>query len=484
MEKLPDVAALAREVKGGDGSAADVPAWLHDMDRPYWNMDTEQKLEEFATPRGQERAWARLKRTIRDVYDTSSYWKHRLDEAGVVPEAIKTPEDFARRVPLFDKETHRQSQEDSLAAHGHALGMHLRVPLEQLRLICATSGTSGNPTYYVYDANGLMGSNEVYARALWRTGVRPGMRVLHGFALSMFAAGVPMVHAFNYMGACVIPVGAEAGTERLLLQANLLKPEVLTCTPSYAEYLIEKARAVTGRDIGDFGFKILIVGGEPGGSIPEVRRKLSEAFGAKIYDMQGPAMSCDANEGFHMSSMGGSWYELLDPDTKELRKIEHGATGEWVTTSLSAAKGVAPVLRMAVGDLYQVFTEPCACGKSGWRYRIVGRVDDMLKVKGVMVYPAAITKVIQGMYPKVTGAYRIVLDEPPPRVVPPLKLKIEYGEQFAGADESAHTALVNEIEERMHNALKIRPAIELLPPETLDRSVHKSQVFERTYQQS
>jgi phenylacetate-CoA ligase len=482
LEKLPDVAALARQVAAGSGAGdAGAPAWMSDPGRPYWNMDAELALGEFASPRGQERAWARLRRSIRDVYDASPYWRARLDAAGVVPESIKTPEDYARRVPLFDKETHRQSQEDSLAAHGHALGMHLRVPLEQLRLICATSGTSGNPTYYVYDANGLMGSNEVYARALWRTGVRPGMRVLHGFALSMFAAGVPVIEALNYMGACTIPVGAEAGTERLLLQASLLKPDVLTCTPSYAEYLIEKAPAVTGREIGSFGFKIVIVGGEPGGSIPEVRKKLSDAFGAKIYDMQGPAMSCDANEGFHMSSMGGSWYEMLDPETKELRMIEHGATGEWVTTSLSAARGVAPVLRMAVGDLYQVFTEPCACGKTGWRYRIVGRVDDMLKVKGVMVYPAAITKVIQGFYPRLSGAYRIVLDEPPPRVVPPLKLKIELGEQYAGADERTLAALTAEVDEKMHNALKIRPDLQWLAPGTLDRSLHKTQVFERTY---
>jgi phenylacetate-CoA ligase len=134
---------------------------------------------------------------------------------------------------------------------------------------------------------------------------------------------------------------------------------------------------------------------------------------------------------------------------------------------------------MAVGDLYQVFTEPCPCGKTGWRYRIVGRVDDMLKVKGVMVYPAAITRVIQAHYPRLTGFYRIVLDEPPPRVVPPLKLKVEYADLDAGTDHLR--ALAAELEDAMHDALKIRPAIEWLAPGTLDRSVHKTQVFEKTY---
>jgi len=334
------------------------------------------------------------------------------------------------------------------------------------------------PTYYLYDQKGLQASNEVYARALWRTGVRPGMRVLHGFALSMFAAGVPMVNAMTYMGACAIPVGAEAGTERMLTQARLTRPQVLTCTPSYAEYLIERAPQMIERDVGTLGIRILIVGGESGGAIPEVRDKLMSAYGAKLYDMQGPAMSCDLNVGFHMVSLGGSYFELLDPDTKEPRPIEDGAEGEWVSTSLNAAEGVAPTLRFAMGDIYRIHTSPCACGATGWRYQIIGRVDDMLKVKGVMVYPAAITSLINGFAPRVTGFYRIVLDEPPPRVVPPIKLRVEYGEHVNPEDLQA---LDSEVCEKMHAVLKIRPVIEWLPANTLDRSVHKTQVFERRY---
>jgi len=87
-----------------------------------------------------------------------------------------------------------------------------------------------------------------------------------------------------------------------------------------------------------------------------------------------------------------------------------------------------PFMRYALGDLIQVFTEPCPCGRSGFRYKIIGRSDDMLKVKGVMVYPSHIKGVINEFIPRVTGEMRIVLDEKPPRVVPPLKVRVEHSE--------------------------------------------------------
>ena len=136
-------------------------------------------------------------------------------------------------------------------------------------------------------------------------------------------------------------------------------------------------------------------------------------------------------------------------------------------------------LRESFGDIWQVFTEPCLCGQTGFRCRIVGRTDDMLKVKGVMVYPAAIDGVIISFTPRVIGEFRIVLDEPPPRVVPPLKLKVEYGE---GVKEQELESLAKEIEEKMHMKLKIRPQIQWLPPKMLERSTYKTKLIEKAYE--
>ena len=103
----------------------------------------------------------------------------------------------------------------------------------------------------------------------------------------------------------------------------------------------------------------------------------------------------------------------------------------------------------------------------------------MLKIKGVMVYPASIEGVINSFVPRVTGEFRIVLDEPPPRVVPPLKLKVEYGE---GVKEKELENLAKEIEETIHTKLKFRPQIQWLSPQTLQRSTYKTKLIEKAYQ--
>jgi phenylacetate-CoA ligase len=110
---------------------------------------------------------------------------------------------------------------------------------------------------------------------------------------------------------------------------------------------------------------------------------------------------------------------------------------------------------------------------------MIGRTDDMLKIKGVMVYPAAIDGVITGFVPRVTGEFRIVLDEPPPRVVPPLRLKIEYGE---GVKEEELGRLATEIEETMHMKLKFRPKVLWVPPKTLERFTYKTKFIEKAYE--
>jgi len=137
-------------------------------------------------------------------------------------------------------------------------------------------------------------------------------------------------------------------------------------------------------------------------------------------------------------------------------------------------------VRQSMGDIHQVFTDPCPCGRSGFRYKVVGRSDDMLKVKGVMVYPSHIKGLINQFVPRVTGEMRIILDEKPPRVVPPLKIRLEHAE---GLTQEQVSVLGKEIGETMSKKLKISPAILWAEPGSLGRSHYKGQTFEKTYEQ-
>ena len=304
------------------------------------------------------------------------------------------------------------------------------------------------------------------SRAAWRMGFRPGDRIGLCFGLSMHAAGTPQILWFqDYPGVTMIPIGAEAGTEKILQFMQLFKVNIFAGTPSLALHLIERCPEVLKAPVADLGIRILLLGAEPGAGIPEVRRKLETEYGATVFDAgAGYGCSCDhpIYQGMHWLADDFAYYELLDPETMKTVPMENGATGIMAATSLHPEAAVWFDMRFTMMDIHQVFTDPCPCGMSGFRYKIVGRADDMLKVKGVPVYPAAIEGVIHSMPEELTGAFRIVLDEAPPRVVPPLKLKVEHTEKVR---EEELPRLESELLAKMHGLLKIRPAVTWLAAE-------------------
>jgi phenylacetate-CoA ligase len=327
---------------------------------------------------------------------------------------------------------------------------------------------------------------EVFGRIGWRAGLGPDTQLAICFGLSMHAAGVP--HLFWYKGIKglkLLPIGAEVGTERMLNLMKIFQANAFSGTPSLATHFIERAPEVLGCDMKDLGIRTLVCGAEPGAGIPEIRNHLESSYGAKVFDIgAGYGVSCDhpVYQGMHWVADDLCLYELLDPETLEPVPLEHGATGIACFTTLNPESSIFFFnLRFTLNDIHQVFTDPCPCGRSGFRYKIVGRSDDMLKVKGVPVYPAAIQSVINGFLPRVTGAFRIVLTEKLPLVIPPLKLKVEYGE---GCSEADLPGLEKEIIAKMHLECKVKPAITWLRANTLERALKKTQLLEEAYKLS
>ncbi len=422
--------------------------------------------------------WRRLGPQLAYDYANSPFYRRRFDAVGLKPQDIRTWEDF-RRIPTMSKEDHRKAQEESIQRFGHPFGMLACAPPEKFLILNATSGTTGTPTFYTVTAHDLKIFNELQARKYRRVGLRPGDRVLHGYALSMFVGGIPIVAALKSYGACPIPVGAEVGTRRMLEFARLTRPRMLQCTPSFAEHLAEKAPEILGRPIRDLGIEILMCGGEPGAGLPEVRKRIEAAYGGTLYDSIGAihtfhGIGCGApGLPMHLVSEDYCVLELLDPETKSLVELKDGAIGEMVFTYLDIEG--TPFLRYALGDVLEVFTSPCECGWPGLRFKILGRSDDMLIVKGVNVYPAAIRNIVTGFAPRTTGQMRVILEEPGHRVRPPLQLVVEHGRDLQGNDLPT---LKLALESMMHEKLKVRPNIRLVAPETLQRSSHKTKLIE------
>ncbi|MBI3015478.1 MAG: phenylacetate--CoA ligase family protein [Candidatus Tectomicrobia bacterium] len=456
----------------------------------FWN----EAAELLSGEKLQQLHWKKLKKQLAYCYENSpEFYRKKFESAGVRPNDIRSLEDF-RRLPIFvTKEEDLRSQEDSLERYGHPFGLFLCAPLDEVIAVHATAGTTGRPTFYAFTRHDLQVTAEVMARGYWRAGVRPGETVLHAMGLSMWIGGIPVVQALQHMGARPIPVGAEGGSERLLQMARLTRPTTLICTPSYAEYLIEKAPKAIGAPVGDLGLERIVCFGEPGAGLPEVRRKIEEAYGAQLYDSgQGPwglyAISCEASVGsstyFGMHVVSQDYvimYDLVDPQTKEPLPIVDGTIGEFVFTTLEWE--ASPALRYSLGDINQIFLEDCPCGVKGLRRRILGRVDDMLIVKGINVYPAAVKNVVNSFVPRVTGEMRIVLLEPPPRVTPPLRLKVEYGQNLSRTDQEI---LKQEMERKLSDLLRFHPEVELVSPGSLPRAadlgLRKAPLLEKLYE--
>jgi phenylacetate-CoA ligase len=447
-------------------------------ERPYWNMEIEPLLN---TPEMAKIQIEKLKKMLARMKAGAPFYARVFEEVRLDPERLTGFEEYKEKIKPFDKAALRQLVMDCNGDMLAAIDQIMPVPVDEIDYFATTTGTTGVPTPYPltnYDISELWG--ETLARGSWWAGVKPADRVLWCFALSMVIAGVPTMMGLQKMGCTMLPVGAEAKSERILMIQNLFRGTVYGGTPSLAEYLIEQAPKLLNKPVGELGFRYLVCGGEPGAGIPEVKEKLETAYGARIFDVgAGFGFSCDHEEyqGMHWVADDLCYYELVDPDTKAPIPLEDGAKGEALFTMLTGDGFVW--IRQGMGDMHQVFTEPCPCGRTGFRYKVVGRADDMLKVKGVMVYPSHIKGVVNEFVPRVTGEMRIVLDEKPPRVVPPLKVRVEHSGNLS---QEERDGLERDIVESMSRRLKIRPKILWAEPGSLDRSHYKGQTFEKAYE--
>jgi phenylacetate-CoA ligase len=411
----------------------------------------------------------RIAETARYCYDNSAYYRERLDQVGVSPDEIKSLEDLEGLPILLAKSDEVALQKQSIAELGHPFGEHLCAPVEKVVSVNATSGTTGDPMYYAATASDVKITDDLWRRGFEMAGLRPGDPVVHAFGLSMFLAGVPVVRGLERMGARTIPVGAEAGSERLLKVMAQHRPIAICCTPSYGEYLIEKT------DLTGAGIEHVFCAGEPGAGLPEVRNHLSEGFGgASVTDMLGGAhgiinVSCSAHDGMHVLGGEYSIQQLVDPETSAPVPIGHGAVGVRVKTTLGWQ--AQPQLRASIGDVYEVLTEPCSCGRPEPRVKVIGRIDDLLIIKGVKLYPAAVQDLVHEYRPHLTGVFKIVLPAPGPRVEPPLRMRVEVAE---GAPDDTIAKLSKE----MHSRYTVTPEIEAVAAGSLPRTSHKAKLVE------
>ena len=407
---------------------------------------------------------AKMRRQLTWVYEESPYYRAKFDKAGVNPHQFDSLEQL-RDYPFFDKEEERASQDASQTELGHPFGLHITCDPKDVRRISSSSGTTGTPTFSGFTQKDRDITAENMSRLLARANVRPGDTVMHASVLSMWVAGLPVLDSLMAAGACVVPVGALSGVERVAQIAVATHPKVVLCTPSFALYLIKTMAERTGIEPKSLGIEKFMVFGEPGGSVEEIYSAISEGFGGSmVYDIMGATgchspvgISCEEHAGIHYFAEDNAYFEIIDPETMQPLPLEDGVEGEIVFTGLD--KECAPLIRWRDKDIIHVNTKPCSCGRPGHRLTFRGRVGDMLLVKGVNVFPNAVRDVVNRISPLTTGNIRIVKNNAGPVVAPPVRVKVEVQ---PGISETNQAALRETIENAIHHHLRFRAKPELI----------------------
>lgn len=408
------------------------------------------------------------RRQIARLFERSVFYREKLTRAG-----FATPEDVGgleriSRLPLTEKDELRASRTEE-----NPIGAHLACDPADIARIYSTSGTTGTPSFIPLTANDVASWVTVSARSYGTSGIARGERIVTSYNAGPFAAGAAL-GAFDRLGLCHIPVGT-GNTDRLLSAIRILRPDAVVVTPSYALHLSEAALQ-RGFDLARSSVSRVLVAGEPGGGEPKMRRQLEEAWGARVTEALGIgdiAVSlwgeCEHQAGMHFGGAGIVFPELIDPDSGEVIPLEDGARGEMVYTHLR--QEAAPLLRFRSRDHVEVWSSPCACGRTSLRMRCIGRTDDMLIVRGVNVFPTAVREVVNECAPVVSGVILIRPTKKGVKQEPPLPVEVELGPNV-----EAPSGLAEQIEARLRERLVARLKVELVPYGSLPRSEYKSRL--------
>jgi phenylacetate-CoA ligase len=402
----------------------------------YWNP----VLETLPREKLQKLQLAKFKEIVRWAYDRSKFYHKLYSDAGMEPGDIKKFEDI-RKVPRMEKSMLRGIQGKEPFPYGDILC----VPLKDVTEYRQTSGTTGQPVYQADTWQDWELSTETFCYALYAQGYRDTDRFFLPFGYNIFIAFWAAHYAAEKIGCEVIP-GGVLNTEARILKMQELKATAMGATPSYVLGMAETARKMGIDPPNDLCIRKITVAGEPGGSIPATRKRMEEAWGAKVYDQVGSTeighwgWECRYQAGLHVNE-GFFLVEVEDINTGE-PITEPGKRGKMVVTSLN--RMAQPCIRFDVKDVIMWNSQPCECGRTFRLLEggILGRSDDITKVKGVLLAPTAIEEVVRSI-PQLSNEYEVVVTKKGD--IDDITLKVEILVEFEGNADSIKARLVDQL---------------------------------------
>ncbi len=394
---------------------------------PYWNPYQEtlpsEELEKLQLKK--------FRRIVRWAYEKSRFHRALYKEVGLEPDDIRNMEDV-RRVPKVEKAMMRTIQCKDPFPYGDALC----VPLDEVTEFRQTSGTTGQPIYQPDTWQDWEWWSECWSTLLWAQGYRPHDRVFLPFGYNVFVAFWAGHYASEKIGCETVP-GGVLDTKSRILKIQELKATAMMATPTYVLGMADTARKMSLDPASDLEIRKITCAGEPGALVSGTKKRIEEAWGAKVFDHAG-ATEIGA-WGFECACQPGGLHvneamflaELEDLDTGEPITAP-GRRGKLVITALD--RYAQPCIRFDSKDIIELSDQQCDCGRT---YKIaaggvVGRSDDITKVKGVLLAPSAIEDVVRS-FPGLGDEFEVVVDKRGD--IDHILLKIEVTKDAAPVDE-------------------------------------------------
>ncbi|WP_408009570.1 phenylacetate--CoA ligase PaaK [Pseudalkalibacillus sp. A8] len=342
---------------------------IYNVEKETMNKQDKEKLQ-----------LERLQKTVRAVYENVPFYQEKFDEKNVTPDNVQSLEDL-KKLPFTKKKDLRDHYPFGLFA----------VDQKEMVRLHASSGTSGKPTVVGYTKSDIEVWSEVVARAIASAGGEPGSVLHNTYGYGLFTGGLGLHYGSERLGMVTVPISG-GNTARQILLIEDFQPQVICGTPSYVLNIAETMEKM-GKDPRKTSLKFGIFGAEPWSE--EMRQTLEKKLDIKAIDIYGlseiigPGVSIECHEaqdGLHIAD-DHFYVEVIDPET--LEPVEDGEYGELVFTSLT--KEAFPIIRYRTGDIAALNRETCKCGRNSVRMsRVKGRIDDMLIIRGVNVFPSEI----------------------------------------------------------------------------------------------
>lgn len=382
---------------------------------------------------------------LRRVAQESKFYRDRWSNEQRNLAMKATNEDVFEQLtllPITTKDELRIAQEEA-----PPYGSHLSCCSDELVVVHRTSGTLGRPLIVTSTAEDLEATVASGSRAFKCAGVGRGDVVVHCLNYCMWAGGYTDHRSLEATGAAVVPFGV-GQTDELLSLPEWVQFTALSCTPSYVRLILERLtdaqKAQWSKNL-----RTILVGGEAGGSDPTLREAVNKEFGATLVNanygmaevLSNFGAQCPVGNGLHFHGDGIIWPELVDAETGRSIEVSEGARGNLVLTHLR--KRAQPLIRYSSNDIIEVrSTDPCECGRTSFRFDVIGRADDMFVVRGVNVFPGAIQSALNKVAPDVLD-FAVVL--PPTATFDYVPLWIEHADLTPAALEKLCEALKKEL---------------------------------------